>query len=149
MPPKLGKAQTQAIENMAQKKKTTAKKLSAKSLKQSAKKALDKAKWVEKQAPAVEKKAVAEIEKAMEEMCVEDSLEEVVGMLGKAKPAKAAIKPKMAMVQKAKKSVKKAAEKLPPPTAKAVEKELGSSFEAALKFWKDLEAEAKKQGLEG
>ncbi len=126
---------------------------SAKNAKKRAETALAKAKWSVKQAPAPEKKAYAEVEQAVVEMCAEEGLEEVQKAMSDAKvekakkEVKARIKQRVGQIQKAKQRVKKALAKLPPKPAQAVEKELESTFKSTLKFWKDLEADAKKEGL--
>ncbi|MEM7320978.1 MAG: hypothetical protein AAF408_18385 [Pseudomonadota bacterium] len=153
--PKADPSKLQKLKNFFKKKKPAAKKLGQKAVKQQVAKAAAKAKWEAKQAPAPEKKAYAEVEDAVVAMCVEEGLEEVEKAMsdGKEEKAKkeaqARIKRRVAEVQKAKKRAKKAAAQLPEKAAKEVEKELNSSFESAMKFWKDLEAEAKKEGLSG
>ena len=153
--PKLDPQAQKKISAFCKKKKPAAVKLSAQKVKKRAETALAKAKWSVKQASPPEKKAYAEVEQAVVEMCAEEGLKEVHKAMSEAKvekakkEVKARIKQRMARIQRTKQRAKKALAKLPPQPAQAVEKELDSAFKSALKFWKDLEADARKEGLAG
>ncbi len=107
-------------------------------------------KWAAKEAPPAEKKAMEAVKKVIEKACPQVAMKDLGGAARKAGRIKRGDLQKFVKeAEAAQKEAKKQCAPLPQAPRQAVEKEVEKAFKEVMNFWKEVEANAKKKGVDG